>query len=141
MFYKCLECGYVFDEGEENRWNEPHGEKLSGCSMCNGSFAETKQCEICGEDFWEDELNGGCVCNNCIDEYRKEFDICYKIADDTKEEVKINALLLSLFDETEIEAILYQHLKEGGKVDCSAFIEQDKGWFAERLAEEVKKWK
>ena len=145
MAYKCLECGHIFEAGEEIRWEETHGldyppyEKFCGCPLCQGSFEETVKCKACEEEFLQAELNGGCVCNKCIEEYSRDFDICYKIADTEKEEIKINALLVSLLDINEIEAILYQQLKSVEQnIDCSAYIEKDKCWFAEKLAEEVR---
>ena len=148
MAYKCLECGHIFEEGEQARWEEhyPYGmgyaaEEFSGCPICKGEYEETKQCKICGGEFIEDELNGGCVCDECIEECKRDLEVCYKIAETaTKEEIKINPLLASLFDVDEIESILYQRLKSAkDNIDCSAFINEDKDWFAEKLAEEVSK--
>jgi DNA-directed RNA polymerase subunit RPC12/RpoP len=147
MAYKCLSCGHIFEEGEETRWNEKHGfdnppyEEFSGCPLCKGNFEETKQCKICGGEFLEDELNGGCVCDDCVEEYKRDLEICYKIAETaSKEEIKINPLLVSAFDITEIEEILYQQLESvGNNNDFSAFINEDKDWFAEKLEKEVSK--
>lgn len=147
MAFKCLACGHIFEEGEQARWEEHHpygmgyaAEEFSGCPICNGEYEETKQCKICGGEFLEGELLGGCVCDECIEEYSKDFDTCYRISENEKEEIKINALLASLFDVDEIEAILYQQLESvKDNIDCSAFINEDKDWFAEKLAEEVSK--
>ena len=139
MALKCNECGHIFDDCERAIWKEAHGELFSGCPICRGSYEETKQCKICGGEFLEDELNGGCVCNECIEEHRKDFDICYKISINEKEEIKINALLASVLDVKEIETILYHYLKTKKEIDCLEFIETDKDWFAEKLAEEVSK--
>ena len=148
MAYKCLECGNVFEEGEQARWEEHHpygmgyaAEEFSGCPVCNGSYEETKQCAICGGEFLEDELNGGCVCDDCVEEHKRDLKTCYEIAESTeKQEIKINALLASVFDITEIEEILYQQLESlGNNNDFSAFINEDKDWFAEKLVEEVSK--
>ena len=142
--YKCKNCGHVFEEGEQATWIEEHGfssgpfEEWSGCPICSGGYEETKQCKICGEEFLEEELKGGCICDDCIDNYKNDFDTCYKIADTEKEEIKINALLASLVSVSKIEAILYHVLKEKGDVDSSAFINQDKDWFAEKLVERYK---
>lgn len=139
MALKCNECGHIFDDCERAIWKEAHGELFSGCPVCKGSYEETKQCKICGGEFLEDELNGGCVCNECIEEYRKDFDVCYKISANEKEEIKINALLASVLDVEEIEKILYHYLKTKKEIDCLEFIEADKDWFAEKLVEEVRK--
>lgn len=148
MAYKCLDCGNIFEDGEQARWEEHHpygmgyaSEEFSGCPICNGDFEETKQCKICGGEFLEDELNGGCVCDDCVEEYKRDLKTCYAIAETTeKQEIKINALLASLFDVDEIETILYQQLESvKDNIDCSAFINEDKDWFAEKLVEEVSK--
>lgn len=149
MAYKCLGCGHIFEEGEQAAWREYMGEchgslaykEFSGCPICKGDFEETKQCEICGGEFLEDELNGGLVCDDCVEEYKRDLETCYAIAETTeKQEIKINALLASLFDVDEIETILYQQLESvKDSIDCSAFINEDKDWFAEKLAEEVNK--
>lgn len=146
MAFKCLSCGHIFEEGEQARWEEHHpygmdyaAEEFSGCPICNGDFEETKQCKICGGEFLEDELNGDDVCDECIEEYSKNFDVCYKISANEKEEIKINALLVSLLDVNEIETILYHYLKTKRDIDCSKFVNQDKDWFADRLAEGVSK--
>lgn len=151
MAYRCLDCGHIFEEGEQAVWEEhhPYGmgyatENFSGCPICKGDFEETKQCTICGGEFLEDELNGGCVCDECIEQYSKDFDTCYNIANQDKQEIKINGLLATIFDTSEIERILFESLnKDGEKIDCSEYIEeyieQDKDWFADRLVEEVNK--
>ena len=105
MAYKCLDCGNIFEEGES--WYEQHGERLSGCPCCGGGFEKTKQCKICCGEFLGDELLGGCVCDDCVEEYKRDLKTCYTIAETApKEEIKINALLASVFDVTEIEEIL-----------------------------------
>ena len=148
MALKCLECGNVFEDGEQAIWCEHHpygmgyaAEEFSGCPICKGDYEKTKQCKICGGEFLEDELLGGCVCEECVEEYKRDLETCYKIAETaSKEKIKINPLLVSAFDITEIEEILYQQLKSvGNNNDFSAFINVDKDWFAEKLAEEVSK--
>ena len=64
--YICLECGHIFDEGEEVEWTEPHGEKMVGCPMCNGAFARSAYCEECGKEILPDELRGGHYCDECL---------------------------------------------------------------------------
>lgn len=147
MAFKCLECGHIFEEGEQENWEEHHpygmgcaSEEFSGCPICKGNYEKTKQCKICGGEFLEDELNGGCVCDECIEEYSEDFDTCYNIANQDKQEIKINGLLATIFDTSKIEQILFEFLKKDGeKIDCSEYINQDKDWFADKLAEEVSK--
>lgn len=145
--YKCLECGHLFEEGEQATWEESRGEfwgtscseEMNGCPICKGDYEETKRCEICGGEFLKDELNGGLVCDDCLEEKKRDLETCYKVSSDENEEITINALLVSLFDVSEIEKILYQQLLTvKNNIDCSAFINQDKDWFAEKLVEVLK---
>lgn len=147
MAYKCLECGNIFEEGEQAHWSESRGEywgtpcseEMSGCPLCKGDYEETTPCKICGSEHLEDELYGG-VCNECIDEYRKDFNACYEVSFGETEEIKINALLASLFDVSDIEQILKEYIRDKWQdVDCGPFIDSDISWFGERLAEEAKK--
>lgn len=137
--YKCLNCGHIFEDGEQKFWTEPHGEELTGCPICSGNYEQTQKCKICGGEFLEEDLNGGCVCDECIDEYRNDLDTCYGLSKDEKEKVEINIFLLSLIGGDNIEKILYHYLKCQKEVDCSKFIDEDIDWFAEKLLEEVKK--
>lgn len=51
MLYRCLDCGYIFEEPVV--WQESHGldtppyEEWSGCPRCRGGYEEF--------DEWEDE--------------------------------------------------------------------------------------
>ena len=143
---KCLECGHVFSEYDLNTCEESRGEhfgipcyeKMSGCPICEGDYEETVQCAVCGSEHLEDELFGG-VCSECIDEYRKDFNACYEISIGETKEIKINALLASLFDVSDIEQILKEYIRDKWKdVDCSQFIDEDIQWFGEKISEEVK---
>ena len=143
---KCLECGHVFSEYDLNTWEESRGEhfgipcyeKMIGCPICEGDYEETVQCAVCGSEHLEDELFGG-VCSECIDEYRKDFNACYEISIGETKEIKINALLASLFDVSDIEQILKEYIRDKWKdVDCSQFIDEDIQWFGEKISEEVK---
>lgn len=147
MSYKCLECGNIFEEGEQARWTETLGEffgsyrsrEMIGCPLCRGAYEKTVPCAVCGSEHLEDELSGG-VCDECIDEYRKNFNACYELLAEEKTEIKINSLLASLFDVSDIEQILKEYIRDKWQdVDCSQFIDEDVLWFAEKIAEEVKK--
>ena len=147
MAYKCLKCGHIFEYGEEATWTEDRGEfwggscseTMSGCPCCGGSYKQTKACEICGSEHLDSELVGG-VCEECIEEYKHDANICYKIGESDKDNIKLNCFLTAMFDANEIEAILFRELvKNTDNIDCSDFINVDRSWFAERLAEEVKK--
>ena len=147
MAYKCLKCGNIFEEGEQIYWDEDRGElwgsscseTMSGCPCCGGSYEETKACEICGSEHLENELLNG-VCEECIDEYKNDANMCYKIGENDKEPIKLNCFLTAIFSAEEIEDILLREFKKNSdNIDCSNFINADRSWFAERLAEEVKK--
>lgn len=143
MAYKCRDCEHIFDEGEEAVWQERLGEydkEMIGCPWCySNDYDETKQCEICGGEHLDDELFGG-VCEECLDKARHNFNLCHKICGDEKWEIKINALLASLFDEGDIEQILMEYIAERWTdVDCSSFVDNDPDWFGEQLAKEVNK--
>lgn len=146
MAYKCLDCGHIFDDGEESRWQENHpygmgyvAESFSGCPLCHGPYEESKSCKLCGGEFLEEELNGNGICDDCINACATDYDICYKISQKCdKETIKINPLINALLDELDIELILLEEIKKM-KLSCIPFIEIDKEWFAEKLAEEVSK--
>ena len=147
MAYKCLECGHIFEEGEQATWSESRGEfwgfpcseEVDGCPLCKGDYEETTPCKICGSEHLEEDLNGG-VCNECIDRYKNDFDMCLKVSENDKVPVKINALVAWLIDEGDIEQILIEYLKSRySTIDCSEYIDDDRDDFGEKLAQEVKK--
>ena len=149
--YKCLKCGAVFDEDELCEWSEERGEfwgapcteKMSGCPMCHGECEEVELCQVCETPCTDSELHSG-VCDSCLDSYRKNFDKCYELTDGETEEVEINALVASILDPSDINQILVEYIRKNlPDADCSAFIDYDIEWFAERILEknisEVKK--
>ena len=147
MAYRCLDCGRVFEEGEQSYWSESRGEywgmpcweEMVGCPFCGGDYEETTPCDICGGGYEKEELSGG-VCKHCIDEYRKNFDVCYEVSICETTPIEINSLLASLFEPSDIEAILKKYIKENCQdIDCSRFINEDISWFGEMLAKEVNK--
>ena len=93
------------------------------------------KCEICGREFDEDELTCG-VCDDCISEV--DFEGCLEINGDEKEDIAINSLVVSLLDESDINTILINYLREANQIepiDCFNYTNGDKEWFAERLKE------
>ena len=75
----CLECGYVFDEGDAAIWREDRGEfwgspcseELSGCPRCKRACVEAYKCDCCGEWISGDyiKIDGDRYCENCYDKY------------------------------------------------------------------------
>lgn len=148
MAYKCLECGHIFERGEEDVWRESRGEfwgqpcyeEVSGCPLCRGGFRETVQCASCGGEHLEDELHGG-VCDECINGCRHNFGLCDKITSGEKVKIKISGLIASILDEGDVEAILRSYIstRMPDVECCSPYIDEDIDWFGKMLAKEVKK--
>lgn len=76
MWYKCLECGHIFEEGEKARWEEDRGEfwgtpcseTVDGCPVCKGDYEEIHKCKICDENWGNpDEYYGNDICDECIE--------------------------------------------------------------------------
>jgi hypothetical protein len=151
MAYRCLECGHIFEEGEQARWSESRGEfwgvacseNMSGCPLCKGDYEETTPCKICGSEHLENELSGD-VCDECIEKYHHDIDVCFKVGANDTETIEINCFLASMFDKEQIEELLLNALKEKREYmrdyvdkDCEKFVNSDRSWFAENLAKEV----
>ena len=141
--YRCLECGHIFEDGEQAKWSESRGEfwgsacseEVDGCPLCKGDYEEVYNCEICGSVHTGDEIHGG-VCDDCIDKYRHDIDMCFRIGGITKNEVKLNSFVTAVLNDYEIEHILLDAIKERNKifpVDCMLFIEADKEEFGLEL--------
>lgn len=155
MSYICLDCGNIFEEGEQITFQENRGElfgvpcskKISGCPVCGGEYEESTPCSICGSEHLEEDLNGG-LCDECIDKYKHDIDMCFRVGKGDTEAVEINCFLASMFEKEEIEDLLFETLKERNrymrvyiKADCERFVNSDRSWFAERLLEELEKEK
>lgn len=152
MSYKCENCGHIFEEGEQTirreKWGEYYGglqaspigiQEFHCCPMCGcDSFEETVPCARCKSEHLISELVGD-VCQECIDECRHDFNACYAVSFGDTQTVEINALLASIFDKHDIEAILVEYILKSTDIDFSAYIDRDPDWFGERLAEEVRK--
>lgn len=72
MFLKCLECGHIFEEGEQHIIREYHNEisgsfyeDFASCPVCGGDFEEAKCCKSCDGAFLADELIAG-YCKKCL---------------------------------------------------------------------------
>jgi hypothetical protein len=143
MFYKCVNCGHIFEEGEQaysgDGWNEP---RVAVCPICKDDFEDAVACQCCGGHFLKDELKDG-RCEECIEEVFKEYrfgnvEKLYLISSDECESVDLNPFVAAMFSAAQINEILLKELLEQEKirpVDCSAFINQDKNWFIEKISE------
>lgn len=85
MHYKCVECGHVFEKGEQAEWKESHGldmppyETCVGCPICRGCYEEyvVETCSVCEKK--DDFIYLG-LCKSCLIDkinYENGFDyIC-----------------------------------------------------------------
>lgn len=136
--FKCLNCGHLFEEGEEKRWEEPIGEygdsivyeEYSGCPLCKENYIETEPCLICGAYFSDNDDYK--ICKECMEEYSKNIDACYKAGKNNAYNEKINGFLLDVLGVETIEEILVDYLKQNN-FDCSDYIKEDESWFAEMI--------
>lgn len=147
--YKCIECGHIFEEGEQSVWKEDRGEywgvpcseTMYGCPICKGDYERSVRCEICHSEHLAEELKGG-VCEECIEDYSHDADMCKRIGAHSPDKIEINLFLATMFTKDEIEEILFEIVKRDAshlKTDFKRFVETDEYWFGERLAEEVRK--
>lgn len=149
--YKCLDCGHIFEQGEQVNWKEDRGEfwgsscgeKISGCPICKGDYEETKRCEICGSEHLADDLISG-VCEDCFEKHSQDVNVCYQSSKEEKETVQLNLFLTRMYDAETIEEILLEHLietksyLESHKANMQEFVDEDKEWFAEKIVEVLK---
>lgn len=90
--YKCLECGHLFEEGEQKTYRECVGEchgspayqEFSVCPVCGEEYEEVKPCKICGSYDKESDKD---YCDECQKDIKKRF----------------NQLIKDNFSEQEIE--------------------------------------
>ena len=154
-WYKCTDCGHIFEDGEEKVTTEYLGEcfgfpaydEFSSCPSCGGDYDKAEKCEKCGGVFFCDELTDG-LCNECLNvlamEYKYDIAKCYALSKESgeKENISIDPFLASMFTEEEINEVLYRELAVASSikpVDCTPFIESDRYWFNEQIVKEVKK--
>ena len=143
--FKCWDCEATFDEPKNTSelLGEYHGQPAyqtyACCPECGGSFTEAEQCEICGEWFFEDELDDE-ICEMCIeekkDEYRYNVKACYDVLKDETIEIEINPVLAMLLKKSEIENILTEYVLNNS-FDCKDVVEQYEDWFIEEIKKGV----
>ena len=91
--YRCCECGNLFEEGEQDVWTEAHGEKWSGCPICNAGYEEVHQCKECDEWHTEDELYEG-WCEKCLRE-TINYDTFFEYCEANKDEQYLDIFVMS----------------------------------------------
>ena len=93
MMYRCCNCGNLFEEGEQARWTEEHGEKWDGCPLCRGGYEEVHQCKECGDWHTEDELYEG-WCEKCLRE-TINYDTFFEYCEANKDEQYLDIFVMS----------------------------------------------
>lgn len=68
--FKCIECGHIFEDGEQARWTETHGEVWECCPICKGDYEEVEPCKICGS---YDHSVDDDYCDDCKKDVKKRF--------------------------------------------------------------------
>ena len=124
MMFKCCECGHLFEDGEQAVWTEAHGEKWSGCPICNAGYEEVHQCKECDEWHTEDELYGG-WCEKCLRE-TINYDTFFEYCEANKDEHYLDMFVLSEFlysmgvpkdINTEFHSLMVEYYKREVKLD------------------------
>lgn len=155
-WYKCNDCGHIFEDGEfyvqseymGECWGAPAYKDFSYCPSCGGDgWEEAESCSRCNGVFLEDELTDG-ICDECLNEiamsYKYDIAKCYAFSQKEcfKYPVEIDCFLSCMFTPEEINEVLYRELAIASSikpVDCTPFIEADRYLFNEHIAREVKK--
>ena len=153
--YKCIDCGHVFEDGDQAVWYENQGEchgvtameRFSGCPVCCGDYDEVHQCKKCGEWHIEGELYGG-WCGKCLREtinYATFFEYCEANIDEQYLDIFVMSELLGGMDcpsnispefhqlmvETYKRRVADAKLLGGGfdfLTDCVRFVMDDDGY-------------
>lgn len=75
--YKCLDCGQIFDDGEEENYKIYKGTHTNskspayswnGCPVCGGVFERTMRCQECKSEHLRSELYADRWCSECLTE-------------------------------------------------------------------------
>ena len=98
--YKCIDCGHLFEEGEQSVWYENQGEchgviaieRFSGCPVCKGDYEEVHQCKKCGEWKYDDELYNG-WCEKCLRD-TINYDTFFEYCEANKDEQYLDSFMM-----------------------------------------------
>ena len=76
MTYICVDCGHIFEEGEQavRVEHHPYGdttadEEWAACPVCGGDYEEAGVCKCCGGHFYADDLIAGYYCKECVEDF------------------------------------------------------------------------
>lgn len=117
--YKCFECGEVFDG--------------DCCPKC-GSEDFERLCVVCGDTGADDG-----ICDTCLTRYAIDYEALEKASNRCKgEDRRVPALAASVLSDEQIKTALFRYI-ERNKIDCRAFIKDDRGWFSDFLTNEAEK--
>lgn len=104
-------CGEVFDVPKIREDGGDRGEYFAYCPACGGvDYAEAKRCRRCGDWVAEFEIDQG-YCHSCLAEIGYDEDTAWKFGEENPVTVTINGLYGYLFDDNEIDTLLYQAAK------------------------------
>lgn len=155
-WYKCNECGHIFEDGEfytkseymGECWGTPAYDTFLYCPSCGGDeWEEAGHCAKCHGIFLDDEMTDG-LCEECLSDialtHKYYIAKCFGLSQKSgeKQPVYIDYFLSCMFTAEQINEVLYRELAVAASVkpvDCTPFIEADRYWFDERVAEEVNK--
>lgn len=136
--YICEYCGKEFSDPKSV--GERHYELLSNpkeyfnvSPCCEAGFEEAEKCEICGNFFYCGNLFGG-ICDECLGNYRKNYDVLLRISEEDTEEILIPRLFISVIGKSEIISVLGNYIKNND-IDCISYISDDKYFFGESVSE------
>ena len=116
--FKCNDCGAVFEDKSED------------CPIC-GSTDYYRLCVNCGDYHVTDGL-----CDKCAEYFATDYETLKRANNKCRpEKVNVPALAAAVLTEDEIKTVLLRYL-EKEKINCRAFIEEDRGWFADFLESE-----
>ena len=103
MMYRCLNCGNLFEDGEQATWYENQGEchgsiamgRFDGCPVCRSDYEEVRQCKECGDWHSEDELYDG-WCEKCLRE-TINYDTFFEYCEANRDEQYLDIFMMSDF--------------------------------------------
>jgi hypothetical protein len=152
--YICNKCYQVVEDKpciitryssrDYDNYSPDDCEEFDECD-CGGRFVEAIKCEICGDLYPEDEVHGGNMCRDCIENEinGKEYEYALEIGEDNKTDVYINGLIPSLLTPEEINKILLDYIEankgniKGFDKKCNKYCLEDIDCLADYVEEKV----